>query len=84
MDLSVFECKSLFCMHRHSHDTVMPGVVKIMMASPYMDKRKAGTLEGLHYLVTGHPGESHATTGSFNFTSTSTGTGFFRIDNVSI
>ena len=71
-------------MHRHRNDAVMAGMVKIVMAAPDMDQGKSGTLEDFDYLITGDPGEFHATTGSFNVTSTSTGTGFFRIDNVSI
>jgi hypothetical protein len=55
-----------------------------VMAPPDMDKGKPGTLEGFNCLATGYPGKLHAITGSFNFTSTSTGTGFFRIDKVSI
>jgi hypothetical protein len=57
---------------------------EIMMASPDMDKGKTGTLEGFNYVITGHTGKFHATTGSFTVPFTSTGTGFFRIDNVSI
>jgi hypothetical protein len=71
-------------MDRHGHDAVISGMVENMMTSPDMDKGKPGTLEGFDYFLTGYPGEFHATTGSFNFTSTSTGTGFFRRDNVSI
>jgi hypothetical protein len=70
--------------NRHSHDAVMLGVMEIVVAPPDMDKREAGTLEGFDSLFTGHPGKLHATTGSFSFTSTSTGTGFFRMVRVSI
>lgn len=68
----------------YGHDTVIPRVVKIVMAPPDMYKGKPGPLEGFDCLPTGDPGKLHATTGSFSFTSTSTGTGFFRIVRVSI
>ena len=58
--------------------------MEIMMTSSYVDKGKPGTLEGFDGLFSGYPGKLHATTGSLSFTSTSTGTGFFRMDNVSI
>jgi hypothetical protein len=55
-----------------------------VMTSSHVDQGKPGVLEGFDSLFPGYPGEFHATTASLSFTSTSTGTGFFRRDNVSI
>lgn len=71
-------------MDRYGHDTVMLWVVEIMMTSPDVDNGKPGTLKSFDCLLSGDPGEFHAITASLSFTSTSTGTGFFRMDNVSI
>jgi hypothetical protein len=70
--------------HRNGNDAVMPRMVEIMMAPAYMDKRVPGTLERFNGTFASYPGNLHATTVSFSLTSTSTGTGFFRMASVSI